>query len=631
MLYAAMWPCRLCNVGIQKKLLHSRFYRAGLISVFSSFEALLAEKGRASCFFRPRKCTLTRASECCKNRMRCTASHSIMLLLAVARVRALQGAARLRAPLRALATTGGAEAGKVPVTLLSGFLGTGKTTLLRNLLEEASEDKDKKIGVVVNDMASVNIDAKITARRLEFDESEPTMQGAAEFVEIGDGCVCCSMADELFTTLAELSAVSSMKGYRYNHIVIEATGIAEPRSIRDQFQDAEASGMPLMDEVELHTLVTVVDSAAFLDAYAETASIAQRPDLAAPADDDDPSPFLMARFDHSLQRSVVDLLVEQVECADVLLLNKKDLVSQAQMDRLSAIMRALNPNAVVKQCELGAASLSEVLGVAGEEGAARIGPVDEHKVAVAASKGAACIEPDCSDPSHLHAHDAHDHAEPEVCTDPTHDHSHKDAAAACADPVCTDPTHDHGHKAHDHAAEADCADPVCTDPTHDHSHKDATEDCAEPGCTDPTHDHSHKGATHAALGIDSFVYAARRPFAPARLQELLRALPADVTAALADGNTVTSALDPTARALATIVRSKGFLWLATSHDAAYYWSHAGNHFAAELQGRWWATLPEDRFHAAPTSMQRDSATASARRHGGRDDSPIDLHTGTRRT
>lgn len=518
-----------------------------------------------------------------------------MLLLAVARVRALQGAARLRAPLRALATTGGAEAGKVPVTLLSGFLGTGKTTLLRNLLEEASEDKDKKIGVVVNDMASVNIDAKITARRLEFDESEPTMQGAAEFVEIGDGCVCCSMADELFTTLAELSAVSSMKGYRYNHIVIEATGIAEPRSIRDQFQDAEASGMPLMDEVELHTLVTVVDSAAFLDAYAETASIAQRPDLAAPADDDDPSPFLMARFDHSLQRSVVDLLVEQVECADVLLLNKKDLVSQAQMDRLSAIMRALNPNAVVKQCEFGDASLSEVLGVAGEEGAARIGPVDEHKVAVAASKGAACIEPDCSDPSHLHAHDAHDHAEPEVCTDPTHDHSHKDAAAACADPVCTDPTHDHGHKAHDHAAEADCADPVCTDPTHDHSHKDAAEDCAEPGCTDPTHDHSHKGATHAALGIDSFVYAARRPFAPARLQELLRALPADVTAAFADGNAVTSALDPTARALATIVRSKGFLWLATSHDAAYYWSHAGNHFAAELQGRWWATLPEDRY------------------------------------
>ena len=139
-----------------------------------------------------------------------------------------------------------------------------------------------------------------------------------------------------------------------------------------------------------------------------------------------------------------------------------------------------------------------------------------------------------------------------------------------------------GHKAHDHAhaKEADCTDPGCTDPTHDHSHK--------------AHDHSH-GHTHDAIGIDSFVYAARRPFAPARLQDLLRALPADVTAAISDGKTDHSALKPTARALATIVRSKGFLWLASSHDAAYYWSHAGNHFAAELMGRWWATLPEDRY------------------------------------
>mmetsp|Transcript_15897 Transcript_15897/g.49905 ORF Transcript_15897/g.49905 Transcript_15897/m.49905 type:complete len:587 (+) Transcript_15897:242-2002(+) len=512
--------------------------------------------------------------------MRCTRSTMLLLACRVARVRALQ-APRKFGRLRALASTVAEPGAKVPVTLLSGFLGTGKTTLLRNLLEEASQDKDSKVGVVVNDMAAVNIDAKITARRLDLDESDsPKMQGAAEFVEIGDGCVCCSMADELFTTLAELAAVSSMKGYRYNHIVIEATGIAEPRSIRDQFQDAEAAGMPLMEEVELSTLVTVVDSAAFLDAYAETASIAQRPDLAAPVDDD-PSPFLMARFDHSLQRSVVDLLVEQVECADVLLLNKKDLVTQQQMDRLAEIMKALNPTAIVKQCEFGDAALNEVLGVAGDEGAARIGPVDEHKVAVAASKGAACDDPDCSDPSHLHAHDSHAHAAKEEHSHASHDHAHKEEEA-CADPTCTDPTHDHSHKAHDHAhaKEEACADPTCTDPTHDHSHK--------------AHDHSH-GHTHDAIGIDSFVYAARRPFAPARLQELLRALPADVTAAISDGKTDHSALNPTARALATIVRSKGFLWLASSHDAAYYWSHAGNHFAAELMGRWWATLPEDRY------------------------------------
>ena len=410
--------------------------------------------------------------------MRCT---STMLLLAcrVARVRALQ-APISRGRLRPLSSTVSEPTGsKVPVTLLSGFLGTGKTTLLRNLLEEASQDKDSKVGVVVNDMAAVNIDAKITARRLDLDENNnQKMQGAAEFVEIGDGCVCCSMADELFTTLAELAAVSSMKGYRYDHIVIEATGIAEPRSIRDQFQDAEAAGMPLMEEVELSTLVTVVDSAAFLDAYAETASIAQRPDLAAPVDDD-PSPFLMARFDHSLQRSVVDLLVEQVECADVLLLNKRDLVSEKQMDRLAEIMQALNPTAIVKRCEFGDAALNEVLGVAGEEGAARVGPVDEHKVAVAASKGASCDDPDCSDPSHLHAHDS----------------KHEKEEEACADPACTDPTHDHSHKAHDHA----------------HAEEEA---CADPGCTDPTHDHSQNQCINQILAARRLVLANKAAFLP---------------------------------------------------------------------------------------------------------------------
>ena len=107
-----------------------------------------------------------------------------MLLLAcrVARVRALQAPQKF-GRLRPLSSTVVEPGTKVPVTLLSGFLGTGKTTLLRNLLEEASQDKDSKVGVVVNDMAAVNIDAKITARRLDLDDNNnQEMQGAAEFV-----------------------------------------------------------------------------------------------------------------------------------------------------------------------------------------------------------------------------------------------------------------------------------------------------------------------------------------------------------------------------------------------------------------------------------------------------------------
>ena len=141
----------------------------------------------------------------------------------------------------------------------------------------------------------------------------------------------------------------------------------------------------------------------------------------------------------------------------------------------------------------GDAALNEVLGVAGDEGAARIGPVDEHKVAVAASKGANCDDPACTDPSHLHAHDSKH--EKEEHSHASHDHAHA-KEEDCTDPGCTDPTHDHSHKAHDHAHGRQIAHgPGCTDPTHDHSHK--------------AHDHSH-GHTHDAIGIQ-LVYAAGGP------------------------------------------------------------------------------------------------------------------------
>ena len=465
---------------------------------------------------------------------------------------ALPKAARLaRRPSlgRLLSASGGAvaEEKKVPVTLLSGFLGAGKTSLLQSLLKTAASDADLKVGVVVNDMAAVNIDAKLVHSPFEGSGQDQP----AEFVEIGDGCVCCTMADELFSTLAQLSGVSAAKGYAYDHIVVEATGVAEPRNLRDQFQDAEAAGMPLLESVALDTLVTVVDSAAFLAAYAETSPIKDRPDLAA-ASKDDPLASLLHRFDGSSMRAVVDLLVEQVECADVVLLNKADLVTDEQMARLRTIISALNANAKVYTCEHGEAKLDRVLAVAGAEGAAGLGPVDEHKVAVAASKA-----------SHDHAHAA---KEEEA-------HSHE-AAEPCADAACTDPTHDHSHSSHDHAR-AEQEDRAAHDHSHSaHDHSDG-EPCADAACTDPTHDHSHSGHDghwKERFGIESFVYARRRPFAPSRLGAVLRELPADVSAALGGDAPAAAGGSDLAAALATLVRSKGFLWLASSHDAAYYWA-----------------------------------------------------------
>ncbi|KAH8045033.1 ATP binding protein [Aureococcus anophagefferens] len=400
---------------------------------------------------------------------------------------ALPKAARLaRRPSlgRRLSASGGAvaEEKKVPVTLLSGFLGAGKTSLLQSLLKTAARDADLKVGVVVNDMAAVNIDAKLM--HSPFDGGGRDQP--AEFVEIGDGCVCCTMADELFSTLAQLSGVSAAKGYAYDHIV---------------FQDAEAAGMPLLESVALDTLVTVVDSAAFLAAYAETRPIKDRPDLAA-----------------------------------------------------------------ASTCEHGEAKLDRVLAVAGAEGAAGLGPVDEHKVAVAASKA-----------SHDHAHaakeeEAHSHAAKE---EKAHAHA---AAEPCADAACTDPTHDHSHSSHDHAraeqeashdhshsshehARAEQEDHASHDHGHSaHDHSDG-EPCADAACTDPTHDHSHSGHDghwKERFGIESFVYARRRPFAPSRLGAVLRELPADVSAALGGDAPATAGASDLGAALATLVRSKGF-------------------------------------------------------------------------
>ncbi|KAH8097615.1 ATP binding protein [Aureococcus anophagefferens] len=457
---------------------------------------------------------------------------------------ALPKAARLaRRPSlgRLLSASGGAvaEEKKVPVTLLSGFLGAGKTSLLQSLLKTAASDADLKLGVVVNDMAAVNIDAKLVHSPFEGSGKDQP----AEFVEIGDGCVCCTMADELFSTLAQLSGVSAAKGYAYDHIVVEATGVAEPRNLRDQFQDAEAAGMPLLESVALDTLVTVVDSAAFLAAYAETRPIKDRPDLA--PRQGDPSR----------------------RC------------STASTGRLHVRARRGEARPRARRGR--------------RRGAAGLGPVDEHKVAVAASA------------SHDHAHaakeeEAHSHAAKE---EEAHAHA-REAAEPCADAACTDPTHDHSHSSHDHARAEQEASRDHSHSSHDHAraeqeashdhshsahdHSDG-EPCADAACTDPTHDHSHSGHDghwKERFGIESFVYARRRPFAPSRLGAVLRELPADVSAALGGDAPATAGASDLGAALATLVRSKGFLWLASSHDAAYYWSHAGAFFNAELLGRW---------------------------------------------
>lgn len=200
-----------------------------------------------------------------------------------------------------------------PVTVLSGFLGAGKTTLLRHLLAQA---EGRRWAAVVNDMAAVNIDAQLVAGA-----------GAKRVVELGNGCVCCSVRDELAETIAELCA-----GERYDHVIVETTGVAEPRGVADLFIRKNQFWRSLSDFARLSSLVTVVDARAFMDEHAHSATATPSPEGKKP---------------------VFELMLDQAECADVIVLNKADLASDAELARLEAIVRALNPRAELIRAEQG--------------------------------------------------------------------------------------------------------------------------------------------------------------------------------------------------------------------------------------------------------------------------------------
>lgn len=202
-----------------------------------------------------------------------------------------------------------------PVTVLCGFLGAGKTTLLRHVLGQA---EGRRWAAVVNDVAAINIDARLVQDA-----------GAQRVVELGNGCVCCTVKDELAETIAELCATGD-----YEHVWVETTGVAEPRAIADLFVRKNVFGRSLGDFAHLHALVTVIDAAAFLAGWRD------RKVQPAPTD---------ARA----LKPVFELLVEQAECADLLVLNKCDMLSEAQLSELEIILRGLNERAEIVRTEHG--------------------------------------------------------------------------------------------------------------------------------------------------------------------------------------------------------------------------------------------------------------------------------------
>lgn len=226
------------------------------------------------------------------------------------------------------------------VTVLCGFLGAGKTTLLNHLLTQA---EGRRWAVVVNDVAALNIDAAVVRAGAET-------AAARDIVELGNGCVCCSSKDELAETIAELAAAGSdesggVGGRRYEHIIVETTGVAEPSAIASLFTRKNPFGRALGDFATLSALVTVVDAPAFLREWTQHQS----------------KPVARERVGGG-QRPVFELMMEQAECADVVLVNKCDQVTEAEYAQVEDIVRGLNTRTEIVRTERGQVASEFLLG-----------------------------------------------------------------------------------------------------------------------------------------------------------------------------------------------------------------------------------------------------------------------------